>query len=574
MEIQQPDTTYHNPPNLVIMGELGSAFRGSGNPESTSADINAVAPNNRTVPSISVSIVDYDTYSNQLGLQTNESDSDAQYSPWNSVGAASLDSLFVPYTNALQSRFLPHFESPTSSNTGRSDTLDPYNPLKLLAVAGKSHATDEWLDKGHNIGMALSDNPNDSQMQDLYPGDRDDAPVDFNFERDFFARSKAETSGIRAVGFRAPMILSGWGYDTDGNPVPASGSVIHPEATWNPQVWKTGPVDLRWDDARKVWTGGGTGGGGDTTYYLCKVTNTYNPPNFSFEVDRSRTRDQYTRNAPTALRTFDSSEAIYDPEYVAYYSDPNNVGQYESLDYDGIEYPFYEAFIIRNTSTTVNSQSYYNIWTEDCSDCGPIQNACYGSGTAGAHAGSSTDRKVLIENPLRQSLDTGDLCFTINTGRTKTINSGAWTGGSGTLAAANMVIHTDGSGEIDVLTAGSNYTHGGFAIQSGCNLGVCGDITLYFGGAGNGLLSGIVDPEKGHKATGTCPLQIIPANATAGTESLPIHWMLQSEFKSQQVVTHAECSAGVLQTCTMKIQTQGFKTCEYCGEDTAFINAY
>jgi hypothetical protein len=49
---------------------------------------------------------------------------------------------------------------------------------------------------------------------------------------------------------------------------------------------------------------------------------------------------------------------------------------------------------------------------------------------------------------------------------------------------------------------------------------------------------------------------------------------MQSEFKSQQVVTHAECSAGVLQTCTMKIQTQGFKTCEHCGEDTAFINAY
>ena len=56
------------------------------------------------------------------------------------------------------------------------------------------------------------------------------------------------------------------------------------------------------------------------------------------------------------------------------------------------------------------------------------------------------------------------------------------------------------------------------------------------------------------------------------TESLPIHWVMQAEFKSQQVVTHVECDNGILQSCTMKLQTQGYKTCEWCGEDTALIN--
>ena len=141
------------------------------------------------------------------------------------------------------------------------------------------------------------------------------------------------------------------------------------------------------------------------------------------------------------------------------------------------------------------------------------------------------------------------------------------------VASANLVVDASGSGSVQILSSGSGYTAGGFGLLSGCN--VCANITLYFETDGNyGLASGTVDPATGLLSTGTCPIQIIPANATADTESLPIHWIQQAEFKSQQIVTHVDCSAGVLQTCTMKIQTQGFKTCEHCGEDTAFINSY
>jgi hypothetical protein len=584
----QPESVFNIAPNIVIAGQIDCGIRATGDVTATGlSPTGGVDPpikgSFQSVSHVTIGIMSYQDLSNSLGHFSEVSglSNDIQ-NPWNTVGAVGLDGLFVPYSNSRDSGvpFLPHFEEPSSSEVATSKTLDPFNPYDSLTVAGKSHTSDDWYDDGHNISFALNYNPLDSGVSGsggfvgesgLYPSG-EGRPVDMTFEKDYFVRHKVETSGIRSVALRSPLILSGWGYDTEGNAVPASGNQPHPEATRNPNIWKTGPLDARWDDDRKVWAAGG----GTSAFYLSKITNVYTPTSFSFEVDRSATRDQYTRNAPTTRRPFNSSDAIYDPEYVAYYNNSENIGQYESLDYSSVEFPYYEAFIIRSTSDEVNSSSYYNIWTEDCSDGGVIQNpvATSGSSTFGVHSGVSTNRKILIENPLRQALDAGDLCFTISTGRSKNVNTGTFSGGSVSgVASGNLVIDANGSGSVQIVSSGSGYTAGGFGLLSGCD--VCANITLYFQNSSPfGLASGTVDPSTGLQTTGTCPIQIIPTDATADTESLPIHWIQQAEFKSQQVVTHAECSAGILQTCTMKIQTQGFKTCEHCGEDTAFINPY
>ena len=561
-------------PNVIIAGDITFSHRGTGDIDSSSQDPDVVSPLNKLIPSITIGIGSYSVLEDTLSLKSDNGGDNSTITAYNSVGAVGLDGLFIPYSTSRSTgvQYLPHFEEPEPNFDITSKELDPFNPFNSLTDTGCSSSSgNAWFESGHNISFALSDNPFDPEMTGIYP-EGSGAPIDYNFEKDYFVRQRAETSGVRSIGFRSPLILSGWGYDTAGNPVPKSGEVLHPEATYNPNVWKTGPLDARWDNDRKVWAAGG----GTSAFYLSKVTNVYNPTSFSFEVDRSRTRDQYTRNAPTTRRPFNSSEALYDPEYVAYYNNPENVGQYESLDYSSVEFPYYEAFIIRSTSDEVNNSSYYNIWTEDCSDAGVIQNpaAASGSSTLGAHSGVSTGRKILIENPLRQALDAGDLCFTISTGRSKSVNTGSFSGGSVSgVAQANLVVDASGSGSVQVVSSGSGYTAGGFGLLSGCN--VCANITLYFQTSGNyGLASGTVDPSTGLQSTGTCPIQIIPSDATADTETLPIHWIQQAEFKSQQVVTHVDCSAGVLQTCTMKIQTQGFKTCEHCGEDTAFINSY
>jgi hypothetical protein len=77
-------------------------------------------------------------------------------------------------------------------------------------------------------------------------------------ERGFYPYpTDSELRDCRPMGLRGPLVLSGWGYDMDGCPVPAD-----PDdkkkflSDWlrKAKKWKTGPVDLRWDDDRKVWT--------------------------------------------------------------------------------------------------------------------------------------------------------------------------------------------------------------------------------------------------------------------------------------------------------------------------------
>lgn len=67
---------------------------------------------------------------------------------------------------------------------------------------------------------------------------------------------------VRTVGLRGPLILSGWGFDIADRPVPAKGTSgteqfeFDPNLVGNRAFWKTGPVNLMWDDERQVWAGG------------------------------------------------------------------------------------------------------------------------------------------------------------------------------------------------------------------------------------------------------------------------------------------------------------------------------
>ncbi|MAK37639.1 MAG: hypothetical protein CMC15_15885 [Flavobacteriaceae bacterium] len=244
---------------VIMIGDITYAFRGSGNVDSSSTDPDVVSPTNKNIPQITIGLASYDELPVVLGYKEDNGTDNSNLNSFNSVGAVGLDGLFVPYTNSVNSDtpFLPHYEVATSSGVGTSSgifnkSLDPFNPFNSLEEAGKSHTTN-WYESGHNISFALYDNPLDSEMTDLYPtgvsGIREDAPVDFNFEKDFFTRGKAEVSGIKSIALRSPLVLSGWGFDTSGVQVPAAS-----DAAYNPSTWKTGPLDVRWDDARKVWS--------------------------------------------------------------------------------------------------------------------------------------------------------------------------------------------------------------------------------------------------------------------------------------------------------------------------------
>jgi len=580
----------YNPASLILVGEMTETLRAQGNVSATGTKIdNTIDSPVKSgiyfeIPQAQIGFMSYSDFANSARQFNEIPSTETAYSgrhPWNLIGATSLDAVFYPYTTQTDEyragKWLPYWTNPKKSGGGdpTARELNPFNPFNVLKEispsGGYSVTGDPWMASGHNIAMALNYNPKDSGIDGsggfvgdtgVYPSGSG-SPVDFHFEKDHWARHTVETQGIRGVGFKAPMVLTGWGYDTNGNPVPSSGNTFHPQAMYNPHLWKSGPVDLRWDNARGVWTGG------NTSIYLIKLTNTYNPPSFSYEVERSNSRDQYTRVAPgSGLRTYSKEDSgIYDPEYVAYNGNPDNQGTYEQLNYTNIEFPYYEAFIIRQTNDNVG-QDYYNIWTEDCQDCGHISNLCP-SGQGTRHNDTITTQRILVENPLRQGFEVGDLAFSVYTGRSKNINTGNFIGGSGSGALAHIQTDSSGNATFIVDSGGSDYSNSGFAIV---NSDVCAYVTPVF--SGGVLTSGVLNPTSGYDHNKSYSVSIYPLNATVETINLPIHWVIQAEFKSQQVVTYVTSDKGFLQTCSLKLQTQGFKTCEWCGEDSALVNSF
>ena len=66
-----------------------------------------------------------------------------------------------------------------------------------------------------------------------------------------------DPSTVYTTGLRGPLILSGWGYDITDRPVPSSDNETHDEGMQGDRsTWKTGPVNLQWDEERQVWQGG------------------------------------------------------------------------------------------------------------------------------------------------------------------------------------------------------------------------------------------------------------------------------------------------------------------------------
>jgi hypothetical protein len=86
----------------------------------------------------------------------------------------------------------------------------------------------------------------------------DDDPDD----PDLSVNKNTNITEVRTVGLRGPILVSGWGYDIAGKPAPAKKKEGDDSFKFSPKLgfdraeWKTGPVDLMWDDERQVWAGG------------------------------------------------------------------------------------------------------------------------------------------------------------------------------------------------------------------------------------------------------------------------------------------------------------------------------
>ena len=122
--------------------------------------------------------------------------------------------------------------------------------------------------------------------------------------------NRSSVSMVSVNHHRGPMILAGWGYDTADRPTPANESnvfefnhkVVNDRSTWN-----AGPIDFRWDLARKVWTMGhhmvcGVAGGA-----ISAPVTPCSPTTFSLKIFRNPNADP---SAGGSLSNCDLSETV------------------------------------------------------------------------------------------------------------------------------------------------------------------------------------------------------------------------------------------------------------------------
>ena len=93
---------------------------------------------------------------------------------------------------------------------------------------------------------------------------------------------------VNTNAFRGPMIMSGWGFGMDDNPVPAGSSIntFNPDLVRNRAIWKTGPIHLMWDDQRQVWAGGHQIVCGVLSSSITPPANPLNPTAFTISLFR------------------------------------------------------------------------------------------------------------------------------------------------------------------------------------------------------------------------------------------------------------------------------------------------
>jgi hypothetical protein len=233
---------------------------------------------------------------------------------WSEQASVTMDGLFVPYGGVFASgeinRKIPHAGvGGPSWNNGQRTAFTPFEFLEgngtesgeanewgydANLVAGKL-PTREWppeqiagrpLDYKRINSLTLNPFNYGNNIQGYHKGkdiaDPENAgDFDASFDYSAIKTGSLKQKGYdpRAIGFRAPMMIVGWGYDTSGKPVPnadydadptiydAAGEIIPPEASgsdeflpdyqWRMDKWKAGPLDVRWDREKKTWTAGG-----------------------------------------------------------------------------------------------------------------------------------------------------------------------------------------------------------------------------------------------------------------------------------------------------------------------------
>jgi hypothetical protein len=177
-------------------------------------------------------------------------------------------------SNSLEQLYSPIEIRKQGTVSGSLSSLEIPEILGELPAGGTEHSSGRFGDNKHvgptrfeldpyfsNILNASGDGSDwiaetDFQMM-VNDGDPVSGAGDLNIRKQ---KVRKDISAVRASALRGPILLSGWGYDIADRAAPKAGVdnvFSHDgEVVNNRGVWKTGPVNLQWDEERKVWQGG------------------------------------------------------------------------------------------------------------------------------------------------------------------------------------------------------------------------------------------------------------------------------------------------------------------------------
>lgn len=117
-------------------------------------------------------------------------------------------------------------------------------------------------------------------------------------------KNPEKPTSVQVMGLRGPLMLSGWGRGVDMKPIPFDPDDVteyHEETGDNRNKWKTGPVDLRWDEERKVWGPGVEIIEGFLVDAMTAATSKTAPTKFKVDIYRNQNKDIETNGLSSTV---------------------------------------------------------------------------------------------------------------------------------------------------------------------------------------------------------------------------------------------------------------------------------
>ena len=383
----------------------------------------------------------------------------------------------------------------------------------------------------------------------------------------------------RPMGLRGPLIMTGWGYDTEDLPVPnkkleagekessaksenfglpknlpekleRTHAKIHflNDHLRRVDRWKSGPVDLRWDRERKVWVANGR-----NRVYLSKATKCIVPQvgpdgknswNWGVGGTTASPGRQYRNPCPETDCTYGSyfptskyypDIEIYDPEDQEWCGKcrvkllgAKRTPIVQCDEFGDACVPFYDAIILKSVEHITSGKVK--------SDCGDK----YKRTGAGPE-----DRRV------------GDPCHNWGSSYTSTEE---YLGDIMHSASSSQPRPIGKQQTPTYSETAASILHRRIFVENPLSQGLMlGDAFLSYDTGRR-----VAHTYQRRKDKGGCGAE---GEAITVTEMLPVHVILQAEFFGVEFVGSVACQQGEMGACTRKIFAQGLTTSIDCGPD-------